>query len=215
MARPQKEGLDYFPLDTGFFDDKSVKILKGKYGIKGVTVYVYLLCAVYKDKGYYTPFDGDLSCVAASDLGMQPEEIEEIVGFLCRAKLFDATLFSKEKVLTSRGIQKRFQTAIKSRLLKRRSPTPVKYWLLSPEETQALISSSMKKPPKEKEIKENKNILNESIQNKCAYARASTTAKGVRKNSFQDYDDTLTDFDIEIIKRRLENFDSRGDNDDK
>ena len=43
MPRPQKEGLDYFPLDVTFFSDPKIKILKARYGVDGIAVYIYLL----------------------------------------------------------------------------------------------------------------------------------------------------------------------------
>ena len=57
MARPRKEGFDYFSFDVGFFWDKKIKGLKGRFGISGVAVYIYLLAQVYGDKGYYTKAD--------------------------------------------------------------------------------------------------------------------------------------------------------------
>lgn len=38
MSRPQKKGLDYFPFDVDFFDDKKIKVLKGRYGADGVHI---------------------------------------------------------------------------------------------------------------------------------------------------------------------------------
>ena len=35
MARPIKDGVDYFPLDTDFFQDDKVRLIKGEFGAKG------------------------------------------------------------------------------------------------------------------------------------------------------------------------------------
>ena len=49
MARPNKEGLDYFPFDTNLFQDIRIrKLIKYQSG-KAVTVYALLLCIIYKD----------------------------------------------------------------------------------------------------------------------------------------------------------------------
>ncbi len=48
MARPFKEGLDYFPLDVDFLDDKKVKLIKAEFGAKGILVLIYLLTLVIK-----------------------------------------------------------------------------------------------------------------------------------------------------------------------
>ena len=50
MARPTKQGLDYFSLDVGFFGDKNVRILKARYRADGIAVYIKLLCDIYKIK---------------------------------------------------------------------------------------------------------------------------------------------------------------------
>ena len=53
MARPRKEGMDYFSFDVDFFTgSKKIKILKARYGADGIVIYLYLLCEIYKN-GYY------------------------------------------------------------------------------------------------------------------------------------------------------------------
>ena len=53
MARPIKEGLAYFPMDVGFFEDSKIRILRARFGPEGVMVYLYYICSIYGDKGYY------------------------------------------------------------------------------------------------------------------------------------------------------------------
>lgn len=52
MARRKQEGNRFFRLDVDFFSDKKVKILKARYGADGITLYLYILCEIYKT-GYY------------------------------------------------------------------------------------------------------------------------------------------------------------------
>ena len=52
LARPRKDGLDYFPLDVDLFEDYKIKILKARYGADGIILYLYLLCRIYR-QGYY------------------------------------------------------------------------------------------------------------------------------------------------------------------
>ena len=35
MARPAKKGLEYFPMDTDFFADKKIRLLRGEFGAAG------------------------------------------------------------------------------------------------------------------------------------------------------------------------------------
>ena len=52
MARPTKEGLDYFPLDVDVFEDEKIEAIAGEFGLKGEIAVIKLLCAIYK-KGYF------------------------------------------------------------------------------------------------------------------------------------------------------------------
>jgi len=137
MPRPQKDGLDYFPLDVTFFSDPKIKILKARYGVDGIAVYIYLLCEVYRS-GYYLRLNEDSVYVISDDLKMSAEKVMQVLNFLLERSLFDNTLFQSDKVLTSAGIQKRFQLAVKERAKK--NPVHVGgFWLLKPENTEPFI----------------------------------------------------------------------------
>lgn len=139
MARPQKEGLEYFSLDVDFFSDRKIKILKGRFGADGVTFYLYLLCEIYKGHGYYLEADEDFDYITSSELGMSPEKIGQMRKFLLERSLFDNKLFQSDTILTSTSIQRRFQLAVKSRASKNPIVVNEKFWLLSKEETQSFI----------------------------------------------------------------------------
>lgn len=64
--------------------------------------------------------------------------MKQILNFLLERSLFDNTLFQSDKVLTSAGIQRRYQAMVKARALK--NPITVEgFWLLSEEETETFI----------------------------------------------------------------------------
>lgn len=138
MPRPRKKGLDYFPLDTDFFSsDTSVRSLYARYGADGVTCFIYLLCEVYKN-GYYINADEDFFFVMSHDLNMSIDKVKQVLTFLLERSLFNNKLFQSDAVLTSTGIQRRFQLAIKERAKK----TPIEagdFWLLEEEETESFI----------------------------------------------------------------------------
>lgn len=137
MARPQKQGLDYFPLDVDIFQDKKIRILKAKYGVDGFAIYVYLLCEIYKN-GYYIKADDDFICIMSDELRMSINKVKQVLNFLLERSLFENKLFQSDKVLTSESIQRRFQLAVKERAKK----TPIKitgFWLLKKEETETFI----------------------------------------------------------------------------
>ena len=173
MGRPQTKGLYYFSLDVDFFSDTKVKIVKARYGADGVLLYLYLLCAIYKN-GYYIKIDDDFSFVAADDLGMEKTKIEQIMNFLLGRSLFDDTLFKSDKVLTSHGIQKRFQEGVRSKASKTPLTVEEKFWLLSEDETKSFIkvrprdNSSAKNPSFSEKNPHNseKNDINKRKENK-------------------------------------------------
>lgn len=137
MARPRKEGVAYFSFDVDFFSDKKIKILKARYGADGITIYIYLLCEIYKN-GYYLKVDDDFEFVISDDLNMNCDKVKQVLTFLLERSMFDKQLFQSDAVITSAGIQKRFQFAVKTRALK--NPVTVKdFWILSEEETEPFI----------------------------------------------------------------------------
>lgn len=137
MARPKKKGLDYFPLDADFFSDKKIKILKARYGADGIAIYIYLLCEIYKN-GFYIKVDDDFQYIMSDDLGMSIDKVKQVLTFLLERSLFDNKLFQSDAVLTSAGIQKRFQLAVKERAKKNPIQIPG-FWLLKKEETEPFI----------------------------------------------------------------------------
>ena len=137
LARPRKDGLDYFPLDADFFEDEKIRILKARYGADGIILYIYLLCRIYKH-GYYMKVNEDFEYLISDDLKMSPDKVKQVLTFLLSRSLFDNTLFQSDAVLTSAGIQRRFQLAVKERAKK--NPIQAgRYWLLKEAETEPFI----------------------------------------------------------------------------
>ena len=140
MARPTKDGLDYFPKDTGFYHDPKIRALIGRFGSDGAILYDYLLCETYRRNGYYTEMDDLFVDIVAADLGMSPEKIGLILDYLLnKSMLLDGTLFKAAKVLTSHGIQTRYQEAVRGRAKKRGIDVNGELWLLNEAETESFI----------------------------------------------------------------------------
>lgn len=108
MARPRLKGLLYFPFDIDFFEDNKIRILKARYKSDGVLIYLFLLCEIYR-QGYYIKVDDDFEYIISDELGIDQNKVKQVLNFLLKRSLFDNTLFSLDKVLTSAGIQRRYQ----------------------------------------------------------------------------------------------------------
>lgn len=175
MARPRKEGLDYFPIDVDIFEDLEVEY--AKFGADGFTIYMYLLTRVYKRGYYLEEIDEDFLLVMAARLRMSEQKVMQVLNYLLKRSLFDNTLFQSVKVLTSAGIQERFQLAVKSRALKNPIQVREDLWLLKKEETEPFIKVNpfLNKSKKNESFSENnfdnseKNAIKESKVNKYIY----------------------------------------------
>ncbi len=126
MARPNKQGLDYFSFDVDFFNDEKIEAISGEFGIKGEITTIKLLCAIYRN-GYFIVWSELLKMKLLKNLnGVSSDLLEQIVKRLVKWSFFDETLFNSEKVLTSKGIQRRYLDATK----RRKNIENSHYWLL-------------------------------------------------------------------------------------
>lgn len=161
MARPKKTGLDYFPFDVDFFSDKKVKRLRASYGNDGVTVYIYLLCEIYRC-GYYVEYDEDLILDISDELNITTNAITQIMNYLFSRSLLvtiESTLAVPVKVITAASVQRRYQAAKKG--AKRDVDVAAEFWVLKENETESFIKVRPVNGNSEKnDNKSGKNILN-------------------------------------------------------
>lgn len=108
MGRKRKVGLDYFPLDIDFFQDIKIRKLIRRQGGKAITIYACLLCNIYKC-GYYMRWDNELPFIISESTGCDEVYISEVLKDCLALGLLDKRMFDEESVLTSYGIQERYQ----------------------------------------------------------------------------------------------------------
>ncbi|WP_187445544.1 DUF4373 domain-containing protein [Bacillus infantis] len=106
MARPIKQGLDYFPLDV-HLDDK-FKFIEIKYKLEGFAVVIKLLQKIYSS-GYWCKWTEDEALLFSDDLRTNVDLVNAVVNECLSREVFDKNLYEKHKILTSRGIQKRYK----------------------------------------------------------------------------------------------------------
>ena len=117
MSRPIKDGVDYFPKDTGFYHDDKVKLLRARFGAKGMYLLDYLLCEIYGKRGYYIRLDQN-TCYLVSDgagCGCHPNFVQEFIQACLSVGFFDKSRANVCHVLTSAGIQRRYIRMFNSR----------------------------------------------------------------------------------------------------
>ena len=115
MARPKKQGIDYFPLDVNFFSDVKIRKIARTCGSQSTSILICLLCNIYKDNGYYILWDEDLPFVIADSVGVSEGAVKEVILKAIQVDFFNKDIYEKYKVLTSHGIQSRFKSAVYKR----------------------------------------------------------------------------------------------------
>lgn len=117
MARPNKQGLDYFPLDVNLLTNLKVRRLISAQGINSIAVIIELLCRIYQGKGYYIERSNDLAFLISDALrsGISEGAVEEIIKKAIELGFFDANMLDDFGILTSESIQKTFFEATKKR----------------------------------------------------------------------------------------------------
>jgi len=107
MARPTKQGLEYFPLDVDIDQDDKVYLIEAKHGLIGFALIIRLLMKIYKN-GYYLPWSEKETFILAKQTSVDVNTINNVVNDCINYGLFDKNLYEKYQILTSRGIQKRY-----------------------------------------------------------------------------------------------------------
>ncbi|TZF84531.1 DUF4373 domain-containing protein [Pedobacter sp. BS3] len=109
MARPVKQGLDYFSFDVDFYDNRKVRKIMRSCGPVSGTVLSCLMCNIYRYKGYYILFDDDLAFDISDVTGTPEEDVNDIINKAIEVNFFNQELYEKYGILTSDEIQKRFK----------------------------------------------------------------------------------------------------------
>lgn len=115
MARPLKQGIEYFSFDVDFFSDVKIRKIARACGPASTSILICLLCNIYRDKGYYISWDEDLPFVVADSIGavgITEGAVEEVIKKALQVGFFNQELYEKYKILTSNGIQSRFKSAV-------------------------------------------------------------------------------------------------------
>lgn len=130
MARPQKEGLEYFPLDVDIDQDDKVALIEAQHGATGFAVVIKLLMKIYKNSYFYEWTEKE-QLLFSKRINVDINSINVIINDCVKWGLFDNDMLKKHNILTSRGIQRRYLKASERR---QRVEIEEKYLLLDDEE---------------------------------------------------------------------------------
>lgn len=112
MARPTKDGLDYFPLNTT--NDDKFDLIEARHGLIGFAIIVKLYQKIYDEKGYFYPWGDRQKLLFSRAISTPIETINEVVTSAVEFGIFDSSRYLAG-ILTSRGIQRRYFEASKKR----------------------------------------------------------------------------------------------------
>ena len=129
MARISKPGLDYFPLDVNFLQDRKVRRISCRHHAAGIAALTSLLCLIYKEKGYYISWNKDTLFDIAQEACCEEEEMQAIIDDCLSVGLFDDLIYKEYGVLTSQAIQEQYHKIITDSRRKYKLPLE-HFWLI-------------------------------------------------------------------------------------
>lgn len=184
MARPTRQGVDYFPLDI-YLDDK-FKFIEIKFGLKGFAVIIKLLQKIYS-YGYWYGWEDDEKLIFAHENNIDVDLLENIISESLDRDIFNKSMYERYNILTSTGIQKRYQEIVK----RRKNVEIVEEYLLIDGEF------GYKDDNKSTKSKHNASTMHTS----CKHNAGRSTQSKVKESKVKESKDTIPDeFEKEILK---------------
>ncbi|CDC51937.1 putative uncharacterized protein [Bacteroides finegoldii CAG:203] len=173
MARISKPGLDYFPLDVNFLQDRKVRRISCRHHAAGIAALTSLLCLIYKEKGYYVLWNKDTLFDIAQEACCEEEEMQAIIDDCLSVGLFDTYIYKEYGVLTSQAIQEQYHKIIIDSRRKYKLPLE-NFWMIKEEKEANDNEEETKETKERKETKETKGEnggqTNESAANPGKFA---------------------------------------------
>ena len=111
MARPQKNGLDYFPLDVDMDQDDKIALIEAQHGVVGFAIVIKLLMKIYKNSYFYEWTEKE-QLLFSKRINVDINSINVVINDCIKWGLFDRNLLESKKILTSKGIQSRYLEAV-------------------------------------------------------------------------------------------------------
>uniref|UniRef100_UPI004028C7FD DUF4373 domain-containing protein n=1 Tax=Bacteroides cellulosilyticus TaxID=246787 RepID=UPI004028C7FD len=116
MSRIKKRGLDYFPLDIDFLQNRLVRRIMKREGDGALATLVSAFSCIYGGEGYYVLTDAFFyEDISANLYHQTAEDVKRILTLAAEYGIFDVTLFRECGVLTSVGIQRQYLFSTKRR----------------------------------------------------------------------------------------------------
>jgi len=110
MARPLKEGMDYFPHDTDASNDEKIEALRALYGNDGYAFYFILLERIYRTPDAELDISKPaLKAALIMKVGVTPAKFEEMLLTAFDIECLDREAYEEHGKLTSNGVKRRHE----------------------------------------------------------------------------------------------------------
>lgn len=147
MPRIKKRGLDYFPMNTDFIQNRLVRRILKREGDAALAILLGTFSYIYADEGYYVVADDlfydDLSTCLYEQTA---DDVRRVLALAVEYGIFNADLFARYSILTSAEIQRQYLFSTKRR---KTSTIDARYCLSDdacPEEEEAQRKSTLPQP---------------------------------------------------------------------
>ena len=202
MARISKPGLDYFPLDVNFLQDRKVRRISCRHHAAGIAALTSLLCLIYKEKGYYVLWNKDTLFDIAQEACCEEEEMQAIIDDCLSVGLFDTYIYKEYGVLTSQAIQEQYHKIIIDSRRKYKLPLE-NFWMIKEEKEANDNEEETKETKERKETKgENGEQTNESAANPGKFAVSSNKFAASSGKSAATMPQTKQETDTDIKSKQ-------------
>ena len=208
MARPLKNGVDYFPFDTVL--DTKFELIEAEFGLKGFAIVVKLLQKIYRENGYYCEWTKEVALLFSKNVNEGCSAVSEIVAASIKRGIFDKDLFDKYEILTSKGIQKRYFEAVS----RRAQVNAIREYLLFPDTqigenvniNSINVSNNLEIADDNTQTKQNKTKLNEIKENKTKREALPPAVVAIH-NAYENHIGNMTPYIADSINGWLNKVD--------
>lgn len=207
-------GLKSFPLAVVLEDNE--KLVETEFGIKGFTVMVKLWQAI-SAHGYYMKWDIDTQLLFISDYHLDTVGrgcVSEIVTCCVRRGVFDADLYEKYQILTSKRSQETFLNATKRKekvVMDERYCLPIVYTFIETASKKGkIVNILFKNADNFEQTKLNKTKLNILPPNSARNAREDVEIEGMKEFcerfniNVDGYEGTFCEIDFILLTEHYE-----------
>ena len=233
VARPIKEGIEYFSTYVTHFSDMKIKRLIRSKGNRAIGIMLNVYTKVF-DTSYYAEFNEDLSFIISDELREDEAFVNSVIMELAELSIIDKNLLIKYGIITSEVIQDAYFMAIGRRkqatlitelMLKK----PEQYFDNSKKNEPEIIMISLEEANSSRKINVNNNLvhvnnvltqtgLNEVNVNNMPTLNhfnevpvSNNKLVNVSNNSINDYRSTQSESDSEIQNEIQNHSDSESD----